>query len=327
VVPYIKPDLDEKESILKMEPAEPDIFWIHIEGKGVLNHVPRADVMAKYLDAFDSLVNHIAIFRGYISPANPADRFHVYYAGLRDGSAGLGMRLIKATNLAQFVKIRDPVDEVNADVSNIIKATSRRDGFKFFASSFQDSYQRLALYADIRKMCSTSNRRIWITRTGHKDPWEKSSLNISLDNNVKENLETWTSSEIDHGMPFITGYFTGFRISKSNFWILLDDGKECACEYADERIGRIVDNLRKYDKIKVVGDVVLKPGKSPEVRKVMDIVNLDVLAEKAVEGLELNAEFDDEFLRDIDEGEKDIKEGRVLSEDEFWNQVNDKPTK
>jgi hypothetical protein len=322
----MKPGLSIMEESVEMGLKEPDIFWIHIEGRGVSNGAPRADLMAKFLETFDSLVNHVAIYRGYISPANPAGSFHVFYAGLRPGgSAGLGLQLKRPRNLTRLFPIPDPVDKVNADVAGILGASAKKDGHDYFASTFQDPYQRITIYNDIRKMCSNTRRRVWITRTGLKEPWEKSSLFIKLDESVKENVLSWTTMEIERGIPFITGYFTGFRLSRSQFWILLDDDMECVCGYSDERIGRIVDGLRKYDKIKVIGDVVVKPGKPPVVKTVVDIINLDVAAEEETDGMGLNDEYDADFLHDIDEGERDIKEGRVLSEEEFWKSVNDEP--
>jgi len=319
---HMKPEQVSNDRAYNLGDEEPDIFWIHLEGRGISNHSPRADIMAQYLKSFDSLVNHVAVYRGYISSANPSESFHVFFAGVRRGCASIGVRLSKKRNLDNYGHLPYVMDKVNTEINDMFVSANRKDGYKYFASLFADPFQRITIYNDIRRLCSTARRKVRITRTRLKDPWEKSSLSINLDENVNTNIQEWTEIEIDKGMTNITGYFTGYRLSHKQFWILLDNETECSCSYSDDRIDRIVDRLRKYDKIKVMGDITIKPGISPVIKKVVDIINLDALAEREADA-NPDDEYDEDFLQEVKKGSDDARNGRVMSEDDFWKSIKD----
>ena len=128
----------------------------------------------------------------------------------------------------------------------------------------------------------------------------------------------WKKQLNDHS---ISGYFAGLRIAKHLFWILLDDTTECTCSYEDGEIAPILERLRIYDHIEIIGDVIVKPDKSPSVKDVLAIVNLDERAEQAADAEDWEDECSEAFLRNVEEGEEDTKHGRVLSEEEFWKSV------
>ena len=304
-----------------------EVLWIHLEGKGVIGNRPRIDIMAKYLEALDTLANHVAMFGGHASDEYPLRLFHLYYVKLRTDCAAIGSRFLKSFQ-ARLDKRQDTdrYTKVTHELCDVLVASTTDRGNDQIAKKYPSANHRVMLYNDVKKLCPIEGRTVKITRTGVNQPFNESVFDLSIDEDVKTRVQEWITMESKAGITTLSGYFSGFRMKKSQFWILLEDGTECTCEYVDERLSVVLDKLRAYDHVEVHGNVIIKPEKAPEIKDVKRVVNLDEIAELKADKMSFEEEYGKGFLRGLEEGEKDLKEGRVLSESEFWKRVENDST-
>ncbi len=300
-----KPDMEDIELVFQFE------------GIDVIKNGIKTSILGKFLQEFNRLVFYLAKFRGYINNKFPKSCFESYVTKMKKTSINIVMKNAPEPENNQLFT-ENPYDSLFIDLKELIEHIQNDVDNQFIRLAYAQPFTRITLLDCIQKLCPINNTSLKISYSPIDTSLDEAEIVFDFSEILKSKIITWIESE-KRNLPFIDGYFIGYKedIDQSIFWIRGLDGRELICEYDVEIHANLISSVRRFDLCRIYGTIIESPGKNPTIKNLIDILKLDEPESENIDKIIMEIENDADFIKSLDEAEKEVKSGKFLTRDEL----------